>query len=326
MSSAEERMWEIARGFQASRILLTAVELGLFTALADGPKSSGQIAELLSTNVRATDRLMNALVALHLLRKEGANFFNTEDGSKYLVYGQPQYLGGAMRHTANLWHAWSTLTEAVRQGTKVHRREQPSEWVSPFIAAMHYNAMRRAADVVALINLDKVKTIIDVGGGSGEYAMAFCRAKPGLTATVFDLPEVLELTKEYVARAGLSERVEFVAGDYHERELGGGFDLAWFSAVIHSNSAAQNALLLKRAALALNPGGRVVIQDFVMDENRTRPIHGTFFALNMLVNTDGGDTFTEQEILSWFTEAGLRLESRRESPDNWTTLLTARKQ
>jgi cyclopropane fatty-acyl-phospholipid synthase-like methyltransferase len=165
---------------------------------------------------------------------------------------------------------------------------------------------------------------LDVGGGSGAYAIAFAQAQPGLEVVVFDLPNVVPLTQGYVAAAGLSDRITTQSGDYNVNELGAGFDLAFLSAIIHANSPEQNRALLVRCARALNPGGQVVIQDFIMDEDRTTPAFGALFALNMLVGTSGGDTYTEAEVNGWLEACGFTDFRRMEVASGMaTTLLCA---
>ena len=311
-----EQIREAAYAFQESRILLTAHELGLFTALGGGKHSSAGIAAMLGTDPRATDRLMNALCAMGLLEKEGGRFSNTEAAAQCLVRESPGYLGGLM-HTVHLWDTWTTLTEAVRAGTSVRVRdvnERGEGWLSAFIAAMHDRAARQAPVVVAQFDLSRVTQVLDVGGGSGAYAMAFARAKAGIVATVIDLPNVIPLTRSYIEREGLSGNVKTVPGDYLRDDLGAGFDLVFLSAIIHSNSPSENAWLIRKCARALRSGGSVVVQDFIMDEERVTPAHGAFFALNMLVGTESGDTYTEHEVSAWMKEAGLSGVSRQGTP------------
>lgn len=317
----------LARAFQGSRVLLTALELDVFTALGEGPQTSEEVAAARQTDPRATDRLLNALVALELLTKEAGQFRNTPLTQAFLVAGQPGYVGGALRHTANLWHTWSTLTDAVRAGRSVVAdpiNERGPEWLASFIAAMHHNASRRAPEVIRWLELDGVRRVLDVGGGSGAYAMALAQAKPDLEVVVFDLPSVIPLTQGYVAAAGLSDRIAMQAGDYTVDELGTGFDLAFLSAIIHINSPEQNRALLAKCARALNPGGQIVIQDFIMDEDRTTPAGGALFALNMLVGTQAGDTYTEAEVQDWLQGCGFTDFRRIDPPGGAATLLCAR--
>jgi len=321
-----ENVMEMARGFMASRILLTACELELFTALGDESATSAEVARTLGTDKRATDRLMNALCAIGLLEKEGGRFSNTPVAARFLVKGKPGYAEGVM-HIAHLWDTWSTLTDAVRSGTRTvlwPDGEQGKKWVDSFIAAMHWFAGQRSHDVVALIDMDGVSRVLDVGGGSGAYSMAFVAAKDGVTARVFDLPNVVPLTETYIEQEGFSDRVDTVAGDLTTDELGAGYDLVFVSAVIHANSVGENERLICKCADALNAGGRVIVQDFIMDEDRTAPPFGALFALNMLVNTAAGDTYTEREVRKWMELAGLSDIDRKDT-DFGSSLITGRK-
>ncbi len=315
-----ESIREIATAFQKSRILLTGYELGIFGALGDRRESSQNIARKLGADLRGTDRLMNALVALGMLVKEGGTFRNTPAGLKYLVPSSPHYLPGLM-HTVHLWDTWSTLTEAVKRGTAVPAREQrradQTTWTTAFIAAMNDRAQKQAPVAATLVDLKENMRVLDVGGGSGAFAVAFVRARKGVTATIFDLPQVLPLTEEYVKAEHLSERIDLVAGDYTRDDLPRGYDLVFLSAIIHSNSPDENRTLIGKCTRALNPKGTLVVQDFIMDESRTNPSGGAFFALNMLVGTAAGDTYTEAEIREWMKEAGLSDVTKVETP--WGT-------
>jgi ubiquinone/menaquinone biosynthesis C-methylase UbiE len=312
-----ESIREIATAFQKSRILLSAYELGIFRSIGDRRESSENVAKKLGTDPRATDRLMNALVALGLLVKEGGTFRNTPPSLKYLVPSSPDYIPGLM-HTVHLWDTWGTLTEAVKLGTSVAAREQrhadPTAWTTAFIAAMNDRARKQAPIAASLVGLEEGMRVLDVGGGSGAFAVAFVRAKEKVTATIFDLPQVLPLTQKYVEAEHLTELVNFVAGDYLKDELPTGYDLVFLSAIIHSNPPDENRMLIQKCARALRPNGTVVVQDFIMDESRTQPPGGAFFALNMLVGTAAGDTYTESEIRAWMEEAGLSGITRTEMP------------
>jgi SAM-dependent methyltransferase len=317
---------ELAFGFMQSRAFLTACELDLFTVVGDGDTGSAEVARTLGTDPRATDRLMNVLCSLGVLQKAADRFRNGPAAARFLVRGAPEYLDGLM-HWVHLWESWSTLTSAVRQGSAVSAvpvDERGEQWLEAFIAAMHWRACRHAPAVAAALDLTTVSRVLDVGGGSGAYAMEFARAKPGLRAVVFDLPNVLRLTAGYLARAGLADRVAVVAGDYDRDDLGSGFDLVFLSAIIHSNSPDGNRALIRRGVAALNPTGHLVIQDFIVDEARTGPPFGVLFALNMLVGTAAGDTYTESEARQWMTEAGLSGVARADTAFG-TTLLIGRK-
>ncbi len=297
---------ELATSFQKSRIFLTAYELGIFKALGTSGKSSYQIADSLGTARRHTDRLMNALCSLELLRKSGGRFSNTRFSLQCLVGFGPKFADSIM-HNVHMWNTWSALTETVRHGrpaTNTDINDRGKKWLAPFIAAMHERAVKSALSVVRSLDLSGVYRVLDVGGGSGAYAMAFAKAHRGITATVFDLPNVIPITKGYVKEEGLLNKIDFAAGDYKNDSLGLGYDLVFLSAIIHINSYAQNKLLIREAASALRGHGQIVIQDFIMNEDRINPPGGAFFALNMLVATESGDTYTKSEVKSWLKDAG----------------------
>lgn len=317
---------EMATAFQRSRILLTAYELGLFTVLTDESQTSAEVAEALETDPRATDRLMNALVVLGLLEKRNGRFSNTPAGAELLVKGRPDYMAG-LQHTVHLWETWSTMTDAVRRGrssTRPEVNDRGDAWLRAFIAAMHYRARPQAPQIVAEIDLAGVSRVLDVGGGSGAFAMAFVRAATGISAVVFDLPNVLPLARSYIESEGFAAQVTVAAGDYLHDDLGSGFDLVFLSAIVHSNSEAENRRLIQKAAAALEPGGQVVVVDWIMNDERTEPAQGALFALNMLVGTEAGDTYTETEVRSWMTDAGLSRIVRKDAPVG-TSLVIGRK-
>ena len=310
-----DRIMEMVMAFQKSRVLLTAYELELFTALGNKSKSSAEVAGALGTEKRATDRLMNALCALEILEKKENRFSNSSLSQRFLVKHSPEFMGN-LYHSVNLWDTWSTLTQAVYKGTTVMEKKinnRGEKWLTAFIAAMHNRAKKNAPKVVEKLDLSKVTRVLDVGGGSGAYAMAFVKASSNINAAVFDLPNVIPITRQYIEKEGLADKIKTIVGDYTVDPLGKGYDLIFLSSIIHSNSNEVNVKLLKKCSEALNPGGQVVIQDFIMDENRTTPTSGALFALNMLVSTEAGDTYTESEVRDWMTAAGLSSIKRIDS-------------
>ena len=310
--------------FREARVLLTAFELDLFTRLGADGKSSEEAAQLAQTNPRATDRLLNALCASGFLIKKKGRYSNTPLTSRFLVKGKPDYLGGLM-HQVSLWNTWSSLTDAVRKGTSVLVRNPVSRvevnWLEAFIAAMHMRAIRQAPAVVKLIDLKGVKSILDVGGGSGAFSMSFVRLRKGITAVIFDLPDVIDLTKGYIDMENLGSHIGVVGGDYTQDPLPGGFDLVFMSAIIHSNSPEINKQLFRKAFDALKPDGRLVVLDYIMNGDRTSPAAGAYLSLNMLVGTREGDTFTETEVRGWMEDAGFKKISKKKTPFG-TDLLT----
>jgi predicted O-methyltransferase YrrM len=313
LQSAQE-IQKIASGFREARILLSAIDLGIFTALADSKLTSTRVAEKIGTDPGATDRLMNSLCVLGLLVKHGEDFENTPAASTYLREDSDRYMAG-LAHTSHTYHSWGTLTDAVRSGGRVHNKTpmDDPEWTEAFIAAMHNRARGQAGELAGLADLSGTKRLLDVGGGSGVFSMAFCRAEPELTAVVFDLPSVTPLTRKYIDEAGYSHRISTVSGDYRSDEFGRDFDIVLFSAIMHINSPDMNRDILKKAADALNPGGQILISDFFVEPGRCAPSNAVIFAINMLVNTDAGDTYTVQEMTDWLEDAGCQSMEYKET-------------
>jgi SAM-dependent methyltransferase len=297
---------EFAASFQKSRILLTGFELDLFTNMDEAGNSASQVSQKLNLDEHACERLMNALVSLGFLSKQKNLFFNTPDSFNFLSKKSSDYLGG-LGHTNHLWNTWSNLTNVVKTGVAAHRTEindRGDEWLSSFISAMHDRAIKQAPQQLAKVDLSEVKSLLDVGGGSGAYSMEFIRQNPEIEATVFDLPNVVAITKAFIEKEGFSNKITTQTGDYTTDELPAGFDLVFLSAVIHSNSLEVNQDLINKCYKALNKNGRIMIQDWIMNNDRTQPTSGAIFAINMLVGTEAGDCFTEAEVSKMLSSTG----------------------
>lgn len=315
-------LMETMRAFQESRVLLTAVELDVFTAVGEGA-TAAQVAGRLPADPRATEVLLNAVVALGALTKEGGTFRNTAETGRYLVAGAPDDARPALMHTVNLFQSWATLTECVRAGTSVLPPgvdKQDPRWTKSFIAAMHRVAAGVAAKLVEAVGADGVRRLLDVGGGSGAYSIAFAQASPTLRAEILDQASVLPMAQEHIQAAGLADRIATRAGNLTADELGEGYDLVLLSAICHMLDEEQNRDLLRRCFRALAPGGRVVIRDFILDPGKTAPKAAALFAINMLVGTRGGSTYTEAEYHAWLAEAGFQTFTR---PDPAGDLIVA---
>jgi len=294
---------ELIRGFMPSRAVLTALELDLFTAVGKGGTAQ-QIAAKIQAAARATESLLNALVSLKLLEKRDGVYSNTPLSTRFFVEGTADSARAAQLHIANLWKRWSTLTDAVRAGTGVAPRGE-NGWVTPFIAAMDHNARGRARAVVQAVEVNGTKRMLDLGGGSGAYSIAFAKAAPALQAEIIDLPEVLPITQEHIRKAGLTDRISTRAGDMLTVPLESGhYDLVLLSAICHMYSPEENQKLFERAYVALAPKGRLVVSDFILEADKTAPRFAALFALNMLVGTRAGASYSEPEYEAWLKAAG----------------------
>lgn len=323
-----ERIMGSVRGFMESRILLTAIEYDVFTRIEEGARTTGLLTLALTTHLRGTERLLNALVAMGLLTKDSEDrYSNTSEGLRYLVAGSPEYLGPALMHSANLWRTWSDLSEVVRTGKPSPRSLPESrtvEQTEAFIGAMEVFARRTAPLVAEAIDLSGKRRLLDIGCGPATYAIEMCRHHPSLTATVFDLSPVIEIARRNIQSAGMQDRIEMKAGSFLTDEFGEGYDVALLFAILHMNSEWENADLLRKVSRSLVEGGLVIIRDHLMEDSRTRPPGGALFAINMLVNTAAGDSYTETEIRRWLSEAGFDQVRRKEVANGEELLIAAK--
>jgi 2-polyprenyl-3-methyl-5-hydroxy-6-metoxy-1,4-benzoquinol methylase len=300
-------MMQLFSAFQKSRILLTAYEIDIFTIINDKKLTVNDIAKEIKTETKATERLLNALCGLGFLNKENELFSNTDFSNDFLVKGKPSYMLG-IQHLVHLWDTWSNMTYTIKNGEPPHVKEindRGDVWLRAFINAMHGRGRQRAVSVAPLIDFENVKTMLDVGGGSGVFSSTFVSQNPKLSSTIFDLRNVIPITQEFIEQSGYADRIKTLVGDYREDGFGGKYDMIFLSAIIHSNSYHVNNNLIRKCVDSLNSKGQIVILDYVMNNDRTLPVSGAIFALNMLVGTEDGDTYTRSEISEWLNNAGI---------------------
>ena len=302
----EGAVLEDVRGFFKSRVILTAAELDLFTRLEKGQATADDLAKELRCDQRCLIRLLDCLVALKLLSKQDSVYQTSERGSLLSATHAETELPMVL-HLSGLWETWSGLTETVKTGSNPRRKpvsDRGDDSLEAFIGAMHVVGRSLSKEIADSYDISPFKRLLDIGGATGTYIEAFLQKNPKMTAVLFDLPDVIPMAEKRLKGKGLLERVELVSGDFYEEELPKGCDLALLSAIIHQNSPQENLDLYHKIHRALVPGGKVLIRDHVMDPDRTIPPQGTLFAINMLVNTEGGDTYTFAEIKDCLSAAG----------------------
>lgn len=305
-----QRVLGMARGFQPACVLTAGAELDVFGVLARGPKPASELAKAISGDLRATTMLADALTAMELLEKSGDGQYSLAEGVADVLTDQGASSTAAMvRHSANCLRNWAQLAKVVRTGRRADREPSvrgPEADLESFIEAMQVVSRQAAGPLVARIGPPSFKHLLDVGGGPATWTIAFLQAAPANSrATLFDLPDVLPIAEKHLREAGLLDRVTLVGGNFNvDPALPAGADLAWVSAIVHQNSRAENRDLFRKVHAALEPGSKVLIRDMVMDESHTSPADGAMFAVNMLVNTPGGGTFTFRELAEDLAAAG----------------------
>jgi len=303
----EESILNLARGFMASRVLLSGAELDLFTLLAKKPLSAEDVAAATGARLRGVVILLDALSALGFLVKKDGWYHSGPPVAALLSATAPDSILPMVLHMATVWQNWSQITDIVLGKTMAGLETKGAlakDNRKAFIGAMHVAASKAAPKIVASINPGQARRLLDVGGGSGSYTLAMLSAVPEMRATLFDLPPVIEMARDRVQAADMLDRVELVAGDFYKDELPPGHDLALLSAIIHQSSYEQNEALYAKIYRALNSEGRIVVRDHVMSADRTQPLEGALFAVNMLAGTEGGTTYTFDEIKESLTAAG----------------------
>ncbi len=323
-----EGLLEKVRGFQAACIIVAAAELDLFTAFGGGPASAATLASRMAADPRATAVLLDSLAALGLLREKGDLYEVPSDVAQLLAGDSPVSVLPAVRHQGNCLRRWAQLARVVKTGRPAGREPSirgAAGDCESFIGAMHNFNESIAPQVIQQLSPLRFQRLLDIGGASGTWTIAFLLAVPDATAVLFDLPEVIPQARRRLTRAGLADRVTLVAGDFNTDELPGGADLAWLSAIVHQNSREQNRALYAKIHSALVAGGTLVIRDFVMDASRTQPPAGALFAVNMLVGTEGGGTFTFAEFQEDLQSAGFAEVKLVSQDGTMSSLIRARK-
>jgi len=318
----QEDVLGIARAFQESRVLLSGAELDLFTLLAPAPMTAPDIAGRIGADLPALTIELDALAAMGLLVKRDGAYRTELSAAELLASGRPGSVLPMVLHNANLWGRWARLTRAVA-GPQAEKKIDEASLLS-FIGGMHVIAAPLAARIVELVKPGASRRLLDVGGASGTYTLAFLTASPAMRATLFDRGPVVELARERLREAGVLDRVTLAPGDFYSDALPGGHDLVFVSAIIHQNDPVQNVDLFRKAFAALEPGGRIVVRDHVLSPDRTAPRSGALFAVNMLVNTVAGTSYTEADYFGWLRAAGLT-DVRRVPLDAPTALVVGRK-
>ncbi len=299
---------ETAGGYWQPCTLMAAVELEVFSHIGDGNLTAAQIAKRMGGHSQATARLLDALAAMGLLEKSQERYRNSGAARNYLCKDAPEYLGYMVRHHCDLIPSWSRLKTAVLTGKPVPNPDPPPADVTreDFLMGMFNIARNLAPRIVPRIDLSGRRHLLDLGGGPGTWAITFCRHYPSLTATVCDLPTTRPFAEKTIARYGLTDRIAFADCDYLSQEIPGTYDAAWLSHILHGEGPADCSAILAKTVAALEPGGLVMIHDFILDNDMAGPLFPALFSLNMLLRTEAGRSYCQREIEEMLTAAGAK--------------------
>lgn len=303
-----EALLELGQNYRDAAVFLAAAELNLFAALkGPAPLAAAKVAKKLQCDQRGVTALLDALTAIGLVKKQAGRYALASGAEALLTPESPRTILAMAQHQANCLRNWAQLAMVVKSGKpapKIPSVRGAEGDAESFISGMHNISAPFADEVIRAIKPLKFTELLDLGGASGTWTMAFLRACPGSRAFLFDLPHVIPMAKRRIKDSQMVERVRLVAGDFMRDPLPAGADLVWVSAIVHQNSRAQNRQLFASVFRALAPGGRIAIRDIVMELGHTQPVMGALFAINMLVATEGGGTFTLEELREDLASAG----------------------
>ncbi|MDE0145700.1 MAG: methyltransferase [Nitrospira sp.] len=294
--------------FRLSRVIATAMDLDLFTHMGSRFWTPKSLANTLKTSERGVEIILRNLKTAGLLMQRGTSYRAEKLGRTFLNRNSPDYQGAYLELVHRQWEDWAHLTDSVRTGKPVeHDGPDDPDYRRSFTWAMHQRSIRPARQVAAQLDLNKAQTLLDVGGGPGTYALEFLKKNSTLRAGIWDRQPALEVAQEIAQPLRHGKRLSYYPGDLFENPVPGKFDVTWMSNVLHIFSPAENKTLFKKLKRALNPGGRILIQDtFLMNKPGCDALETNLFAVTMLLFTPTGNTYSAQDVQQWLKTCGLK--------------------
>ena len=308
------RLWnpaellELSGYYWKTCVLHAGVKLDVFTIIGDQQLTAEQISRKLNGSQKGLERLLNALVAMALLSKTDEKYANTPSSLDFLSKVSAKYIGHIIMHHHHLMESWSNLDQSVQSGQPIRSRSSFSneEWRESFLLGMFNMAMNIAPLLVPKIELSTRRHLLDLGGGPGTYAIHFCLNNPQLEATVFDLPTTRPFAEKMIKKFNLADRIRFKEGNYLEDEIKGNYDTAWLSHILHGEGPDACQKIIQKAVAVLEPGGLIVVHDFILNNTMDGPLFPALFSLNMLLGTSSGQSYSEKQISDMLTGAGVK--------------------
>jgi ubiquinone/menaquinone biosynthesis C-methylase UbiE len=317
-----ERLMELSFAYAPPLIIAAAVNNKVFDSLETCARTADEVAKETDAPPRALRILMNALVGLKLLKKDRQERYSlTPESAAFLVSNKPGTQAGFFGTVApQLISRWLRLTEVVREGrpaVSVNQETEGTEFFSQLvenIIPMSYPSAQALAEHLKLSKAKSQTRVLDLAAGSGIWGIALAQNSPGVLVTAVDWAGMIPTTKRITEKFGMRKRFEFVEGDLLEADFGNGYDIATLGHILHSEGKERSRQLLKKTFRALKPGGTIAIAEWLVNDQRTEPVHSLMFAVQMLVNTEKGDTFSFNEIKSWLEEAGFQKVRKVQAP------------
>jgi len=303
-----------------SMAVAAALDLDLFTRIAEGKRTAVEIATAIGADAQAVARLCDAMTALKYLRKKGETYALEPIADTYLVRGRELYAEAQGMMIRGQLATWSQLPESVKSGKPATPRDlnAAAEFFRILVKAIFptsYVPSKSAVAAIPKATKARIRNILDVAAGSGAWSLAFAQALPQARVTALDLPPVLAVTREYAERYKVAERYDYLAGDLHELDFGENrYDLVILGHILHGEGREGSQKLLRKSAAALRDKGMILIAEFIPNDQRTGPPIPLLFGLNMLVNSASGDVFTVREYREWLKAAGMKSVKTIEAP------------
>lgn len=308
-----DRLMQLAWGYAPTLIVATAVRFRLFEHLADGPRSVAQLTATTGTSGRGMSAILNALVGLRLLERRGDGYTLTPESAAFLLPGRPEYRGTFFHHHIDqLLPQWLQLEHIVRTGqpaVTTNRAGDAPAYFAGFVESLFAGSYPAAQDLGRHLRIPeavKPVRVLDLGAGSGVWGIALAEQSQQVRVTAVDWPRVLDITREMAVRHRVGGQFSAVPGDLFSVDFGQAYDVALLGHILHSEGPDRIQTLLRKTSRALVPGGVIAIQEFLPDDDRQGPLMPLLFAVNMLVNTEAGGTYTFAEISRWLRECGFR--------------------
>jgi len=317
-----ERLMELSFAYAPPLIISAAAGNKVFDALENGAKTAQEVANETGASPRALTILMNALVGLDLLKKDRRGRYSlTPESAAFLISEKPGTHAGFFGTIApQLISRWLRLTDIVREGhpaVAVNQETEGTEFFSQLvenIIPMSYPAAQKLGDHLKIAKTKNGIRVLDLAAGSGIWGIAMAQKSPRVHVRAVDWAGMIPTTKRITEKYSVRDRFNFVEGDLLEANFGTGYDVAILGHILHSEGEERSRKLLKKTFRALKSGGVIAIAEWLVNDQRTEPLHALMFAVQMLVNTEKGDTFSFNEIKSWLEDAGFRKVRRLEAP------------